>query len=615
MQNKSWRLFRDEAFLLLKDKKYSQSIEIMRQGASVARDNFNNGSVEYAEAVAEVGYIYAVSGNLNEAIPYLKLAISIYEDQKRETKESVDSYWNLGYCYNELHDCYNADFYLKKAIASEIRFSDGCSERLEDLISRTIKICLKWFSDENKRYQICNFYFDSIRKLTKETSIDGEGFFKSLQDYFIKPLEIFIKRQLRGIPLEKRLDSPSYIKILLQPQLSFSFKWQLFDEALSYMCKNEGASIKTFWMLIDYSIEKLFILRYFPQAEINKYLIPLYIKAIQFAKRTDNQVKEEYYTHLLSIIEKELKEDDQEIGVKQESSIGDPRDYSFELERIFSDVAGNQTHQVSCSLFSVPEANCGDYVFIQIFVHLNDKNEEAKYLAKEIDPYSSIRQSKILEKEVHKSARLSFELDIKGVEVAESIQHLIWKGQTESIQYEVEIPKNYDKNSIIGKVRVVMDNVPIGHFSFTIKIITAIEKPNNNIPKLEPTEMTRYRYAFISYASKDRDEVLKRVQMLDQFKINYFQDILTLNSGDRWEKEIYKHIDLADIFFLFWSSNAKDSVWVLKEIDYALNRKGENDSNPPEIIPIIIQKQPFTEPPERLKHLHFNDKLTYFLKD
>jgi hypothetical protein len=103
--------------------------------------------------------------------------------------------------------------------------------------------------------------------------------------------------------------------------------------------------------------------------------------------------------------------------------------------------------------------------------------------------------------------------------------------------------------------------------------------------------------------------------MLDQFKINYFQDILTLNPGYRWEKEIYKHIDLAHIFFLFWSSNPKDSVGVLKEIDYALSRKGENDLNPPKIIPIIIQKQPFIEPPERLRHLHFNDKLTYFLKD
>ena len=43
----------------------------------------------------------------------------------------------------------------------------------------------------------------------------------------------------------------------------------------------------------------------------------------------------------------------------------------------------------------------------------------------------------------------------------------------------------------------------------------------------------RYHFAFISYASKDRDEVLRRVQLLASVGIDYFQDLLSLEPGDR----------------------------------------------------------------------------------
>jgi len=124
--------------------------------------------------------------------------------------------------------------------------------------------------------------------------------------------------------------------------------------------------------------------------------------------------------------------------------------------------------------------------------------------------------------------------------------------------------------------------------------------------------MKNYRYAFISYAAQDRAEVIRRVQMLDLLKIRYFQDILTLNPGDQWEKELFKQIEIADVFFLFWSSAARDSEWVLKEVEYATSKKKGNNDNPPEIYPVILEST-FVEPPEHLRHLHSNDKIVYFI--
>ena len=108
-------------------------------------------------------------------------------------------------------------------------------------------------------------------------------------------------------------------------------------------------------------------------------------------------------------------------------------------------------------------------------------------------------------------------------------------------------------------------------------------------------------------------EVLKRVQMLERVKIDFFQDVLSLEPGERWAKALYKNIDRSDVFLLFWSSNAKKSKWVLREVRYAMNLHGGDDLAPPEIVPVLIEGPPPVAPPPELKDLHFNDKFLYFI--
>ncbi len=126
-------------------------------------------------------------------------------------------------------------------------------------------------------------------------------------------------------------------------------------------------------------------------------------------------------------------------------------------------------------------------------------------------------------------------------------------------------------------------------------------------------QASRYRNAFISYASSDRSEVIRRVQVLEALGIKYFQDLLDLDPGERWEKAIYRAIDDADLFLLFWSNAARNSPFVRKEIGYAIQLKEGQDEKPPEIIPIVIEGPPAPAPPEELAHLHFSDRILYFL--
>jgi len=90
--------------------------------------------------------------------------------------------------------------------------------------------------------------------------------------------------------------------------------------------------------------------------------------------------------------------------------------------------------------------------------------------------------------------------------------------------------------------------------------------------------------------------------------IEVFQDVLSLNPGDRWEQELYREIDRADVFFLFWSKATEESQWVLREINYAVKHKGGDEAAPPEIMPIPLEL-PIVKPPKSLAHLHFNDPI------
>jgi hypothetical protein len=85
-------------------------------------------------------------------------------------------------------------------------------------------------------------------------------------------------------------------------------------------------------------------------------------------------------------------------------------------------------------------------------------------------------------------------------------------------------------------------------------------------------------------------------------------DVLSLRAGDRWETQLHRLIDEADIFLLFWSASARQSEWVEREWRYALGLGREHF-----IHPVTLEMPPPSPPPE-LAHLHFMDSLAYFIQ-
>lgn len=275
--------------------------------------------------------------------------------------------------------------------------------------------------------------------------------------------------------------------------------------------------------------------------------------------------------------------------------------------------------EVNCTVYAPGAVARGNAFLIQVFAHTYVQGFDLDGVAKYADADARKRGSVTLEEKVLPGSRLDFQLHVAGLQLEEDSLSIKWNGKLKSVQFVVNVPEEYKLSTLVGQVLVSHDSVPVGQMRFIIEVKRPVDdrekeyyaKPGSH--RQAPFPMERFEKAFISYASQDRAEVLKRVQMLNTVKLDFFQDLLTLEPGDEWEAKIYDYIDQCDVFFIFWSKAASESVWVKKETLYALKMKKGDRQAPPAILPVIIEGPPPAKPPEELNFLHFNDKFIYFI--
>lgn len=259
--------------------------------------------------------------------------------------------------------------------------------------------------------------------------------------------------------------------------------------------------------------------------------------------------------------------------------------------------------EVHCTVFAPPHAAPGASFMVVAFAHLAGQVGELAEAAKERDESVVRRGSEELDEKVARGEELTFVLQMPSLEIDEPEQSFRWKGKVKPVDFAVKVPKACEVGAVNCKLLVLREGVPVGHVKFKFSISAQPAAP-------EPQEFVRYRNVFVSYASEDQMEVFKRVQLLDLFRFNYFQDVLSLRPGERWEKGLYKHIDDCHILLLFWSKAAHGSEWVEKEVRYALQHRESQGDGLPEILPVILQGPHEVPPPQYLAECHFNDKFT-----
>jgi hypothetical protein len=266
---------------------------------------------------------------------------------------------------------------------------------------------------------------------------------------------------------------------------------------------------------------------------------------------------------------------------------------------------------VDCSVFAPAACEPGTWIFVQAYLHSPKQDTDAAALAEEFDSGTTKRGFAGLQLPISSGCVLDLELDMNGARVAEPIQRLAWRGRAEAVSFDVEVPADQVEGSLRGSVVVRRDGIPVGRVGFRVRVERAAE---DSSPHRQADQPVQFSSAFISYATTDRDEVLRRVQVLQAAGITYFQDLLSLDPGARWKQEIYRHIDDCDLFLLFWSKAAKKSKWVRREADYAYRRQTASARQLPDIRPVILGR-PVARPWPELAHLHFDDLLIHLVRD
>ena len=178
-----------------------------------------------------------------------------------------------------------------------------------------------------------------------------------------------------------------------------------------------------------------------------------------------------------------------------------------------------------------------------------------------------------------------------------------WDGKYLRFSFAVKIPEKFKDSQTVFMAKVFFNDI----LATTLKFIANFGVSNDR--KKFSVARQDISSAFISYASQDRNKVLRIIQGIRKVRpdLDVFFDVESLRSGEHWEERIAKEIEARDILFLCWSKSARLSKWVNYEWRHALKTKGLDG-----IDPMPIEK---CTPPEELMSLHFGEKLLYYSPD
>ncbi|MEK6262139.1 MAG: toll/interleukin-1 receptor domain-containing protein [Planctomycetota bacterium] len=268
------------------------------------------------------------------------------------------------------------------------------------------------------------------------------------------------------------------------------------------------------------------------------------------------------------------------------------------------DSATQTASEIQCTAFAPPAVKRGESFLVQLFAHLPDLASEANRMARDFDDAAAQRGFSNLSETVRLGQVLRFDIRVNGGTGDLEAAQLRWTGRTDSVQFLVTAGTAETLTALFVRVTISLDSVPIGQIVFKVAVAAQAAAAAPAEPLASSETFRRY---FISYATKDRSEVVKRVQMLRLMGKEYRQDLFDLEPGVRFERKLYEFIRECDATLVFWSANAKASEWVMRECRYCIETKGIE-----RLLPVIIEHPPPLPPPE-LAELHMNDKLLYFI--
>ena len=113
----------------------------------------------------------------------------------------------------------------------------------------------------------------------------------------------------------------------------------------------------------------------------------------------------------------------------------------------------------------------------------------------------------------------------RGAEIQSPVQEFVWLGYVAHVAFAARLPTRFGAQQYKPLIRVFVNGTPAGIIELKLQAI-----PNSDGALSSPVaeKALRFNKVFLSYASADRPKVLDMAKMLRALKIDYFQDLLSL---------------------------------------------------------------------------------------
>ena len=227
-----------------------------------------------------------------------------------------------------------------------------------------------------------------------------------------------------------------------------------------------------------------------------------------------------------------------------------------------------------------------------------DDHAQADFLSRDNPPELVQRALSEATAPLAAATDLRFHLHVEGCAVEPVERFAEWTPPFVSVGFDVTVPVDFGGGRIEGVLSVSRGLLLQGRVEFAISLGGPAR----------PSEVARGRTfgkVFASYSHKDREVVAEVEAVARTLRHDYLRDVLNLRAGEDWEARVRELIEEADLFQLFWSTNAMMSEQVRREWEFALSL------GRPEFIAPVYWEDPLPRssehglPPPTLTKLHF----------
>lgn len=232
------------------------------------------------------------------------------------------------------------------------------------------------------------------------------------------------------------------------------------------------------------------------------------------------------------------------------------------------------------------------------------KDQAARILGKQQADYDDVKEAG--SQPVPREGEITFVPIVPGIIFSPASRTFTWRKSVHREEFDLWAAPDLDGKNLSGQMTVFLGSLVIAEVPLQISVNTQAESAAEKISLEAPQSGRRVRQVFASYSHQDEQVVAELAQVAPLFGSRFLMDRTHLEPGEDRRKGLQRLIRGADMFQLFWSTNAMRSADTVDEINYAVSLE-----RPGFILPTYweepLPRSPAEElPPPAIERLQFH---------